>query len=599
MSGVATVLDQSTSSDVAETRRVDPFLMSVLKSRFEAIVREMTLVVMKASRSAVIKNAKDLSCAILTYDHRLVSTEEALPIHVMSMDKATRPITELFGDIKPGDVFLNNCPYTGGTHHADMILSMPVFFRGVPMFWVVALSHHADTGAPVPSTYLPYARTIYEEGIHFPCVRIAENYQEKPDVLRIGLKRIRVPEIWLGDLRAQIGACKTGERRVLELLERYGSEAITNFVEDWFDYGRRRTVAEIKKLPSGVFEYEIHHDPVPGVAPEGIPIRVRLEVDAQAGSITVDVRHNIDCVAGGLNLSENTCTGSCRIGVFNNLDSTLPHNHGSASVVKVLLREGSVVGKPQYPVGTSVATTNVNDRLITAVNAVFSRMGIPHGQAEGGPHLPAGIGVISGKDPFKGGHPYVNQVFIGYAGGAALNGHDGWLTYCGPANGGLINLDSIEVDESMYPIIIELRGVRPNTQGYGEFEGAPGVECVFYPVDHEMTIIYAADGTTFAPRGVNGGLPASASWTRKLTCDGGLLELPAFHQEVCKPGEKMFCFACGGGGYGDPARRDPVRVAATVNRGWLHADKARKVYGVALRYDAARAEHVITESAKA
>jgi N-methylhydantoinase B len=93
----------------------------------------MTLVVMKASRSAVIKNAKDLSCAILTYDHRLVSTEEALPIHVMSMDKATRPITELFDDIKQGDIFLNNCPYTGGTHHADMILSMPVFFRGAPL----------------------------------------------------------------------------------------------------------------------------------------------------------------------------------------------------------------------------------------------------------------------------------------------------------------------------------------------------------------------------------------------------------------------------------------------------------------------------------
>lgn len=499
------------SSDDDATRRVDPFLMSVLKSRFEAIVREMTLVVMKASRSAVIKNAKDLSCAILTYDHRLVSTEEALPIHVMSMDKATRPITELFDDVKQGDIFLNNCPYTGGTHHADMILSMPVFFRGAPLFWVVALSHHADTGAPVPSTYLPYARTIYEEGLHFPCVRIAENYQEKADILRIGLKRIRVPEIWLGDLRAQIGACKTGERQVLELLDRYGPETIMDFVEDWFDYGRRRTVAEIKKLPSGVFEYEIHHDPVPGVADEGIPIRVKLEVDAKAGSITVDVRHNIDCVNGGLNLSENTCTGSCRIGVFNNLDPTLPHNHGSASVVKVLLREGSAIGKPRYPAGTSVATTNVNDRLITAVNAVFSKMGSPYGLAEGGPHLPAGIGVISGADPFKGGHPYVNQVFIAYAGGAALDGHDGWLTYCGPANGGLINLNSIEVDKSMYPIVIKSRGVRPDTQGFGKFEGAPGVECVFYPVDHAMTVIYAADGTTFPPKGVNGGLPAAGS----------------------------------------------------------------------------------------
>jgi N-methylhydantoinase B len=248
------MLKKSTSTADDQTRRVDPFLISVLKSRFEAIVREMTLVVMKASRSAVIKNAKDLSCAILTYDHRLVTTEEALPIHVMSMDKATRPTTELFSDIKQGDIFLYNCPYTGGTHHADMILSMPVFFRGTPMFWVVALSHHADTGAPVPSTYLPYARTIYEEGVHFPCVRIAEDYKEKEDILRIGLKRIRVSEIWLGDLRAQIGACKTGERRLLELLNRYGPETIMDLSRTGLtmDGGAwRRDQAP----PSGVFEY--------------------------------------------------------------------------------------------------------------------------------------------------------------------------------------------------------------------------------------------------------------------------------------------------------------------------------------------------------
>src|SRR5687768_1587913 len=141
-------------------RRVDPFIMSVLKSRFEAIVREMTLVVMRASRSAVIKNARDFSCAILTYDHRLVSVEDALPIHVMSMDMATRPITRFFDDIKPGDIFFNNCPFTGGTHHADLIVAMPVFYDGEPLFWMIALSHHADTGAPVPSTYLPFAKSI-------------------------------------------------------------------------------------------------------------------------------------------------------------------------------------------------------------------------------------------------------------------------------------------------------------------------------------------------------------------------------------------------------------------------------------------------------
>ncbi|MES0183210.1 hydantoinase B/oxoprolinase family protein [Mesorhizobium sp. C386A] len=128
-----------------------------------------------------------------------------------------------------------------------------------------------DTGAPTPSTYLPFAKNVYEEGIHFPCVRVVEQHREKQDILRIGMMRNRVPDIWLGDVRAQIGACRTGRRRLLELLEKYGRDTLLDFVEDWFDYGARRAMAEIAKLPKGKFSYEVRHDPVPGVAEEGIP----------------------------------------------------------------------------------------------------------------------------------------------------------------------------------------------------------------------------------------------------------------------------------------------------------------------------------------
>ncbi|BBO79912.1 N-methylhydantoinase B [Desulfosarcina ovata subsp. sediminis] len=574
---------QSTSDkNIDKKHIIDPFLMSVLKSRFEAIVREMTLVVMKASRSAVIKNAKDLSCAILTYDHRLVTTEDALPIHVSSMNLATTPITKFFSDIKPGDIFANNSPYTGATHHADLILAMPVFFQNEPLFWVVALSHHADTGAPQPSTYLPYAKTIYEEGMHYPCVRIAENYKEKDDIIRMGRLKNRVPDLWHGDVRAQIGACITGEKRTIELCQKYGVQTLRDFVEEWFDYASRRIKAEIQKLPSGEYSYEIKHDPVPGVADDGIPIKLKLLVDSDKGEIIVDVRDNIDCIDGGLNLSKNTCTGSCRIGVYNNLDDSIPHCHGSAKHIKVLMRKGSVVGEPKYPVGTSVATTNVNDRLITAGNSVFSKMGKPYGQAEGGPHLPVGMAVISGHDPFKDGQVYVNQIFVGYAGGGANYGYDGWLTYCGPANGGLITLDSVEIDESMYPFIIESREVRKDSQGFGEFEGAPGVAGVFYPLNHDLTVMYAADASTFPPRGVNGGDDAMPTLSKKQLKDGRIIDLPAFNQEVCKEGEKMHFLSCGGGGYGNPINRDPATVAKTVNSGQLSIETAKSIYKVVL-----------------
>jgi N-methylhydantoinase B len=581
------------------TRRIDPFLMSVLKSRFEAIVREMSLVVMRASRSAVIKNARDFSCAILTYDHQLVSVEDALPIHVMSMDMATRPLTELFDDIKQGDIFVNNCPYTGGTHHADLIMAMPVFHQGTPMFWVVALSHHADTGAPAPSTYLPFAKNIFEEGMHFPCVRIAENYKEKKDILRIGSMRNRVPELWLGDVAAQIGACRTAERRIIDLVDRYSRDTVLGFVEDWFDYGRRRAKAAIAKLPAGTYDYETCHDPVPGVADEGIPVRVKVTVDPAAGEITVDVRHNIDNVPGGLNLSANTCTGSCRIGMFNNLDEDIPHNEGSKSQIKVLLREGCVIGAPKYPVGTSVATTNVNDRLMIAGNAVFAQMGEPYGQAESAAHLPAGTGVVSGADPFKRGKVYVNQVFVGYGGGGANHGHDGWLTYCGPANAGLIQLDSVEVDESMYPFVIERRGITRDSQGYGEFEGAPGMGGVFYPLDHDMTIIYAADGTSNPPLGVLGGTAAKPCHSILVESTGERTVLPAFAEEVIRAGTKIEFTACGGGGYGNPLKRDPARVAASFNAGWISADTAREVYRVALVETDEPGVHAVDASATA
>ena len=569
-------MDQKIDAD----RRIDPFVMSVLKSRFEAIVREMSLVVQRASRSAVIKNARDFSCAILTYDHKLVTVEDALPIHVMSMDMATRPVTELFDDIEQGDIFVNSCPFTGGTHHADLIMMMPVYVEAEPLFWVVALSHHADTGAPVPSTYLPFAKTMFEEGMHFPCVRIAQDYTEKKDILRIGSMRNRVPELWLGDVRAQIGACRTGERRIMDLCSRHGKDTVKGFLLDWFDYGERRAKQAIAKLPAGTYSYETRHDPVPGVADEGVPVRVKITVDPDEGKIIVDVRDNIDNVPGGVNLSANTCTGSCRIGMFNNLDEDVPHNEGAKSRIEVVMRKGSAIGDPQYPVGTSVATTNVNDRLMIAGNCVFSEMGAPFGQAESAGHLPAGVGVISGRDPFKNGKAYVNQIFVGYGGGGARHGYDGWLTYCGPANAGLIQLDSVEVDESMYPIIIESRGVKPESQGYGEFEGAPAMQGVFYPLDHDMTIVYAADGTEFAPRGVLGGGDGGPSTAEKITGEGDVLTLPAFAEEVIENGARIAFAAAAGGGYGDPLARDPERVAVTVERNWLSPDAARKVYRV-------------------
>ena len=563
--------------------RIDPFLMSVLSSRFEAIIREMRNTVMKASRSAVIKNARDMSCGLLSYDHRHVCVEEGIPIHISSLDLTTRPITEFFDDIKEGDAYINNCPYTGVTHHADVTICVPVFCEGEPMFWTLSRSHHADIGAPIPATYLAYARTIYEEGLHFPCVRVQENYKDRKDIVRMAMMKIRVSHIWYGDHMAQVAACRNGERRLKELVARYGRQTIKDFIEDWIEYGERRAIAAIRELPAGTYTNESVHDPVPGVADEGIPVRVTVTVDPDEGRVTVDARDNMDCVDGGLNLTEATATASCRIGVFNNLDPTVPHNEGSKNRITVLLRDGCVAGRPKYPVGTSVATTNVNNRLINAVNCVFAKMGQPHGQGEGGYGLCPGQSVISGNDFRKDEQAYVNQVFLGYTGGGAHHGYDGWLTYVEPAAGAMIVLDSVEIDEAMYPIIVRSRHIARDSLGHGEWDGAPGITAEFGPIADDMTAVYWSDGSTNAPKGVIGGHDGAPNFNAKRLRNGEVVEIPAFNVEVCKPGEAIHFIASGGGGYGDPVKRDPGRVAASVNRCWIGKERAEEVYRVALK----------------
>lgn len=561
----------------------DPVLLAVLANRFESIIKEMTNTVMRASRSSVIKNARDMSCGILTYDHRLVSVEEALPIHVTALELTTKPITELFSDIKDGDAFLNNSPFYGGTHHADLTLCVPVFCDGEPLFWTLARSHHADIGAPEPTTYLPYAKSIYEEGLHFPCVRIQENGEDKADLIRIGMQKIRVSNIWYGDYRAQVGACRKGERRLRELVKHYGMETIKNFIEAWMKYGERRAIEAIRKLPAGTFTYTVRHDPVPGVADKGVQITAKVTIDPVEGLITVDVRDNPDCVPGGLNVTEACTIASCRTGVYYNIDSSVPHNQGSASRIVPLIRDNCVVGGPRHPVGTSCSTSNVNERLANAVACCFSRLGEPYGMAEGGGNASAALGVVSGIDARrKQPVEYVTQLMIGLSGGPGTYGHDGWLTYeCAVGNGILIN-DSIEVDEAAYSILVEERRIAQDTMGAGRWNGAPAVTGSYRSLTGPMTVYFFGDGGTFPAKGVLGGKSGATCGTWKRTRRGALERQPDFDHVVASEKEAVHFRSCAGGGYGDPRKRDPARVLADVNAGWLSVAAARSVYGVAV-----------------
>jgi N-methylhydantoinase B len=568
--------------DVAGEAGLDPVLLAVLASRFDTIVREMSNTLFRTSRSSVLNMARDFSCCIVTAQDELLSAAEGLQVHVLGAGLQTRWLRELHPDMADGDAYLHNDPYLGNTHTADHTLLVPVFLDGEHVFTTSAKAHQADCGNAEPTTYMAFAKDLYEEGgLNFPCVRIQRNRADVADIIRMCQRRIRVPDIWYGDYLASLGAARIGERRLHELAERYGTGTLRKFITAWLGYSERLTAAAIGRLPAGRLTAASSHDPLPGLD-AGIPVTVTVDIEPGAGQITVDLRDNPDCVPAGFNLSEASSTSGAVIGVLNALPEDLPRNAGTFRRIKVLLRDGCVVGRPGFPASASLATTNVLERVINPVQAAFAQLGRGAGLAEGGGACSTGFGVISGTDPRAAGRPFINQLIMGSNGGPGTPVCDGWVTYCMPDAAMVVYTDSVEVIEQRYPILVRSVRLLPDSGGPGEFRGAPATEVDYGPRFGPVTVYFFADFAAHPAQGVWGGQPGSVASVTHIAADGSEHPLPAIGDITLEPGEWLRGCEAGGGGYGDPLARDPARVLADVNEGWITPDAARAAYGVTL-----------------
>jgi N-methylhydantoinase B len=542
----------------------------------------MTSTLLRTGRSAVISIARDFSCALLSAEDEMISCAEALPVHVFGAHLQGAEMRRLHPDLAPGDAFLDNDPYVGNSHHADHTILVPVFVGGEHRFTVVAKAHMADIGNSQPTTYMPFVRDIYEEGaLSFPCVAIQRDYTDIEDIIRMCLRRIRVPELWYGDYLAVLGAARIAERRLIELCERYGAELVAEFVREYLEYSERRAAAAIRTLPPGDFELANQHDSLGDLGPT--PLKVKVSVDHEEGIATVDYRECPDCRPFGLNLSQATATGAAIAGIFMNFREDIPVNSGSFRRIQVLLRRNCVAGIPEHPTSCSMATTNIVGRLATATAAVFQGGG--SGMAEAGTGMGTGTAVISGRDkreqsPYHG-EQYINQLIIGNNGGPATRDNDGWLTYGGAGDVGLLFRDSVEVVEQKYPIRMEWVRLVPDSGGAGRRRGALGATTGYRAVDGAMTVAWIGDGEETPARGVGGGLPGSLSWTECST-EGETTSLPAFGQLTVGPETLLISVAGGGGGSGSPLERAPDRVLHDVYERAVSLQAAYDTYGVVL-----------------
>ena len=257
--------ETTSTGPVARAGQLSPVLTAVLANRLDVIVREMMNTLFRTGRSAVLNMARDFSCCIVTADDQLLTAAEGLQVHVLGAGLQTRSMRDMHPDLAPGDAFLHNDPLIGNTHPADHTLLVPVFIDGRHAFTVSAKAHQADCGNSEPTTYMAYARDVYQEGaLIFPCVRIQREYRDVDDIVRMCRARIRVPEMWYGDYLAALGAARIGERRLQELAARYGLRTLEAFVEQWLDYSERRMTEAIRDLPSRRLTVAGRHDPLEG-----------------------------------------------------------------------------------------------------------------------------------------------------------------------------------------------------------------------------------------------------------------------------------------------------------------------------------------------
>jgi N-methylhydantoinase B len=566
---------------------IEPYLMTILSKKFEMASRDMTQSLLKSARSGVINVARDFSSAITLYDGRQFMMDEGLPVHSANIHFTPQYTLGKFDEIKPGDCFLTNSPYAGNTHHADYTLHVPVFYNDEPLFWAINRAHQADCGAPVPSTYLADAKNIYEEGPHLPSVRIQQEYENNEDIVRMLKLNIRLGETqWQGDYLAQLSAVRTGEEAIQDLCDEYGVETIKTFAEEWIDYGERMMRKEVRKLPADTIERTAYHDPVQfnDAAPEGVRIHVKLSIEPDEEMIYVDLTDNSENLPFGFNLSKATTVAGVYGGIFNNLDSDMPHNQGSINRIKIEMDQGKVVGDPKYPVGTATATTNVFNTLFNAVQASFGQLGEPYGMAEGHHGMPPGWGVISGSDFRRNGGDFVNQIFHNAGGGPAVHGHDGWLTYGVPGTGGVLQRDSIEIEEQLFPILVERHHLVDDSEGAGTWIGAPGSISAYRPREDPITIAYFGTCAEFPPKGILDGQAGGAVEIYKCQEDEEQVDLPTIGVEEITPEETVVSTTAGGGGYGPPSERDPEAVRNDVQAGLVSTERARDIYGVAVHW---------------
>lgn len=548
----------------------DPVTVTVIGTALVATSEEMSEALRRSSYSPIIREMLDYSCAVLTSAGEIVAQAEGIPalLGAMSIALAHLVRDNPADSIRDGDIFIANDPYRGGTHTPDIHIFAPVFAGGRQIAWAGSLAHHADIGGTNPGTEGFANRSIFEEGLRFPNIRLVEAGRPVEPLFRYIEANVRDPRATLGDLRAQMAAVKLGAARVTALAERYGREALEATMLELMDRSERRTRASISDQRDGFGEAEgfLDND---GVGDD--PVRIRVKVEVRGDEVLVDFTGTDPQMRGGMNCSRTAVMAGVLFAVKAVFDPDGTQNGGCARPITTILPEGTLVN-PRYPAALSLrhlAALRITDTLLRAFGQLYPGRGAAgafvgfSSLAAAGPHPRTGELTVP-QDDLGGGmgaHP-------------AGDGLDAVDTYLG--NVGIL---PAEICELQFPVRVITTELVVDSGGPGRYRGGLAMRRIYeFLAPCDLVTYSEQTRPAFAAWGTDGGgngQPASVTLARRT---GEQIAITKARLDV-EAGDRLILVTGGGGGYGDPRDRDPEALARDVREGKVSASVAHDVYG--------------------
>ncbi|RLM44253.1 hydantoinase B/oxoprolinase family protein [Haloarcula sp. Atlit-47R] len=524
--------EATTPSD--EQEAIDPVTLEILRNQLESVATEMGHVLIRGAYSPNIKERQDCSTALFDASGRMVAQAEHIPVHLGAMPDAVDVVLQK--DPKPGDVFIVNDPFAGGTHLPDITLVSTIAPNDEVIGYAVSRAHHADVGGSSPGSMPPGAQEIYEEGLRLPAVRLVDGGEPNAAVHDLIRANVRTPDEREADLRAQRAANERAEERIGELLEEHGSILLDAF-DAVIEYSRERVESELDALPDGTYRAQdiLEGD---GVTDDDIPVEVAVTIDE--ASISVDFAGTAEQVAGNLNAPLSVAKSAVYFVVRAITDPEIPPNHGCYEPVSVSAPEGSVLN-PDAPAAVVGGNVETSQRVMDVTLAALATA-VPDRVPAGGQGTMNNL-IIGDR---TGDFTYYETIGGGFGARPEKDGMDG--VQVGMTN--TLNTP-VEAMETEYPLRVERYALRPSSGGDGRYRGGLGLERTV-TVETDATVSLLTERRRTAPDGIDGGKDGA---TGENLVDGE--PVPAKASVDVEAGSTISVRTPGGGGHGNPAERDP------------------------------------------